>query len=202
MEEARRLILGLYLPGIVQTIIRYGRLNGNDVDLLVVLNDNSRYNNFQIGIFDINTIGNDWLPMMCKYLDPIVVDPILKGNIIYGTSLQYYKKVILEQRVDDDTISYLLECADIFLNFASEHLAQNSKYDSIVAIYFAVSYIYYSLYYKNNQMVATFTKVVSEFRSVFLSQIRDIVKTKGYNLDTLEIEHILYMAKELLAKKQ
>ncbi|MBT4516968.1 hypothetical protein HN670_02635 [bacterium] len=200
METTHRLILELYPFGIVQTIVHYGNVYGRDVDLFVILNDNSQFDNFQINHIDISTIGNVWLPMLSTYLDPILVEPILKGRLMYGVSLENWKNVILNKDASEDTVAYLLECSDIFLNYVAIHLSQGRKTDALMTMYFAVSYIYYALYYSQNKKAVVFSEVITQSNAVFLRQIRDLVKDKDSVVGILTIESFLAKSRALLTR--
>ena len=158
-------------------IIWYGNKKGEDVDLFVVLKGNVHFGSLSNIPLDVGYIGIAWIPMMIKYLDPIITEPLLTGDVIYGQvgQKEYY---LLRQKIDADSSIYLLQCAEIFYEWAVKLAFENKLRESLFTLTFVHSYILYAFKYWSDNKIVTFKDLLHSDDGLLIMKNRKKAKQK------------------------
>lgn len=93
-KELRDLIFKLFGETHFQSgayAVLYGSEKGRDIDVLLVQEDRIPTQNLLAGQTDFFIISKSNFDMLLGLLDPVVVDPVLSGEIILGDSNEWYK---------------------------------------------------------------------------------------------------------------
>ncbi len=166
----------------VELVVWYGNRQGRDIDLLVILKgglSNTIIGSCGYGLLDIGFVGKSWVPMMIKHLDPIIVEPILTGEIIWGENNQWCQD-ILKQEVDEDIPIYLLQSAEIFYEWSVLHTFENRFREAILTLSFACSYILYAEKYWSGKNLVLFKDLLSSNDGLWIRQNLIKAKSKGH----------------------
>lgn len=153
-------VFGLFPHELVSFIVWYGNKHGRDIDLFVVLNNETVYYNRQQDKFDVNIIGEYYLPKMITGFDPIVTEPLLTGQLIYGNDITGFQKELQDKRADEETTRYLICCAGTVYGWAINHLVCNNLRGVIVNLGFVASYLFYARHYYSGCRVITLTRLL------------------------------------------
>lgn len=183
----------------IELVIWCGNRYGKDTDLLVVLN--GELSQTMIGYcgngkLDIGFVGKDWIPVMIKHLDPIIVEPILTGETIYGDS-NAWGQDILNRVVDEDIPIYLLQSAEIFYEWAINHVFENRLREAILTLCFACSYILYAERYWGGKNLVLFKNLLSSNDGLWIRQNREKAKNKGH-ISEFDIRQALTKTRSML----
>ena len=154
--------------------IWYGNRDGADIDLLLVAKDQYFYSASIIGKYDFILMSPELMTDYAIKYDPIVTEPILGGELLFGDT-HNYKKLRYEltsTKIDSNKVSYLemrsieerLRCYKLIENF--ENSLNSVPFWFFVNLSYAVSYHLYYLWYSNNEgPVITFSRLKTEMNS-------------------------------------
>lgn len=200
-ETILKEIFNLIPPESVKFIIHYGNLSGQDIDIFVVLKNSSGYKHIGSNLFDIACVGENSLGKALKYFDPIITEPILTGQIIYGESIKNLQREMGLLRANRRTVAYLVKCAALCYSWAKQHYLENNPQGAIVTLSFAVSYGYFAEYYNNNQKVITLAKLIEVFPNSLLTEIRSLV-TIRIKVELTELDELFEKTRKILQESE
>lgn len=182
-EEILTLLFSVIPKEQIVFVIWYGNKKGRDVDLFVVLNDDINFGSISAGVLDIGYIGSVWIPMMIKNYDPIITEPLLTGEVIYGEA-GVEKYDLLMQESDSDIQIYLLQCAEIFYEWAVNHAFGNRLREALFTLTFVHSYVLYAFKYCGNNKVVTLKDLLSNNDGLWIMKSREKAKRKSLILES------------------
>jgi len=160
IEEIRRSFTSIFPTKFIKTAIWYGNKKGKDVDVFIILKNKISYNNFQHQEFDISYINEIKVIEMLSNFDPLITEPILTGQEIYGEYLPALKKKLLSTRTNNNTVQYLMNRAEEFYNWSQKHFGKNDHKKGFITLTFVISFINFANYYRHHGEVITFKKLV------------------------------------------
>jgi hypothetical protein len=163
-----------------ELVIWYGNRQGRDIDLLVILSGELAHTMIGYcsdGLLDVGFVGKDWIPTMIKHLDPIIVEPMLTGEIICGKDNQW-KQNILKQVIDEDIPIYLLQSAEIFYEWAVNLVFEDRFREAVSTLCFARSFILYAERYWSGKSLVLFKDLLSGDDGLCIRQDREKAKKK------------------------
>jgi hypothetical protein len=182
-EEILKLLFSFIPQEQIVFVIWYGNKKGRDVDLFVVLKNNVNCGSIFVGVLDIGYIGSVWIPMMIKNHDPIITDPLLTGEVIYG-EVSLIKYDLLTQESDDDIVIYLLQCAEIFYEWAVNHAFENRLREALFTLTFVHSYILYAFKYFGDSNIVAFKDLLSNNDGLLITKNTEKAKKKKHILES------------------
>jgi len=163
----------------VAELVLYGSNKfGSDIDIFVILHGYDLYSSFSVGEIDFTIVGAAWLPTLIQNLDPIVIEPILTGERIYGREILPAKDEIKRRRGTINAADYLLQCSDICLAWATDHLDKKNFRASACCLVFAISYLLYAKRYALGRRVMIFKNLRVRMECQDLDRANSIFKGK------------------------
>jgi hypothetical protein len=168
-------------------LVHYGRVNGRDIDLFGVLEEELEVT-WNLGVIDLYLIGIKTCEQLIKFKDPKIVEPILNGRLLIGNENFFHnlKKSLLENPVDEEVISYLVRrgIEEILTSRQwLEHykISTNPRlaYNSLVSLSYSYTYLLSAhLYTENKNSVITMNEILrvsDQFKKIveFLEQTKD-----------------------------
>jgi len=180
----------------VLLVIQFGNKNGSDIDIFVLLKNDSQYGNTSLGKLDITHIGIVWIEKLTLGLDPILTEPFITGEVIFGDK-SFVDKTKEEFIVKNKTCYYLFQSSIILHNWALWFIERGDFKKGLINLSFAYSYSLFAYEYFFREMVITY-KGVSERHNI-LKRLKE--KIKKYNLVTVaEINEIRTSLFQLLTE--
>ncbi|MFH0852946.1 MAG: hypothetical protein V1853_00890 [bacterium] len=149
------------------------------------------------GLIDIAEIGINDFHLFMRMFDPVVTEPILTGDLIWGNAdeAEGYKKWLTVNRLSDEAVGFLCRrarisysCACEYYTYATEVTVQgkfpdpkrNHDYSlamTLANMSFALSYRLFARYYKKNPVGAiTFRKLAQECPDLQLKEVLGFLK--------------------------
>lgn len=161
----------------IRFIVHYGKTDGRDIDLFVVLKAISGYGCIKLDLLDITLIDDCLLNKMIIHFDPILTEPILTGNRIYGQEIKSLRQRLKLLEANENTVKYFKNRAVNFYYWAKGHYLNKDFNKLIRTLSFVVSYIYFAKYYRDHSSVITLTELLKIFPDTLLPEI--LLATKG-----------------------
>jgi len=177
-KEIKEYLVSIFPEKLIKTAIWYGNKKGQDIDVFIILKNNIQYNCFQYKEFDISYINETKIIKMLSNFDPLITEPILTGQEIYGEYLSVLKKKLLSIKADENIVEYLMNRAKEFYNWSEKHLATNENKKAIITLTFVISFINFANYYKHHEHVITFKELNKKFPDNLLSEIMALLKNR------------------------
>jgi hypothetical protein len=166
----------------IKFAVWFGNRGGKDHDVFVVIKGNYQYGSFVEGPLDISYVGEVWVPMMVKHLDPMVTEPLMTGVIIYGQAWKYLFE-LSDVKVDEDVPIYLLQCAEIFYELAVQLSFEGRLREAVLTLGFVYSYALYAFSYCTCNNLVMFKDLLSCDGGRWISQNREMIKNRRLILD-------------------
>ena len=184
----------------VAELVFYGSNNiGSDLDVFAVIHGNCLYGSVSFGKIDVTFVGSIWLSTLIQNLDPIVIEPILTGERIYGRELLPSKSEIKKRKGTINAADFLLQCSDICLAWAREHLAKERLKDSATCLVFSISYLLFAERYSLRQRVITFKNLRKQVKCRNLDEALAFYKGKR-TPKLLELLNLIKSTRQSLTK--
>lgn len=143
----------------INIIAYYGNKKGRDIDIFLILNDDYDYNCLKIGKLDITYIGLNKVLEMAKNLDPLLTEPVLFGDILYG-DVADIKNLINQPNLKVEIASYLFDKSASFLNWAEIYFRNDNLVLACDCLRFSLSFYLYSLHYSSKDKVIDFNSIL------------------------------------------
>jgi len=211
-EEVIQKIMEQIYQERIRFLIYYGNLQGEDIDLLVVLqNWDSDPQEYQPSEFDIFEIREDEFRSRLILMDPIVAEPVITGRIILGNEVEFQsirdefllsfpsQEIInsLRQRAVEE-----LGNAFTFLNKYRKSKDVNDLFFALINLSFACSYYEFADYYQQNPEFhpISFAHLLRENNRELLHEIMSVLKgvKKGEEFHINQIANLFKKTENLL----
>jgi hypothetical protein len=180
------------------SVILYGNRKGRDIDLFIIAVSEKHYERIANGKLDLTIIEKGQLHHLISCLNPLVTEPVLTGQVIWGDPLLYEKEMLNKTKASILVENHLLESSFRILKEAEASLAKNNVKDALVNLSFSISFFYYSLYYAKHDEVITFRKLLTEYPNSVLSE--SYLALKGGHLGLNDVNCMVEKTKELLTR--
>lgn len=141
----------------IKFLIWYGNLIGNDIDLMAVLERETRVRLYEPSKLDILTIGKGEFERRLKLLDPVTTEPVITGFLVMGDEAEFSElrsDAVLSLSLSAEAIKFLKRRARERLRNAQVRLQvyeQKGDRDSLISylthLSFACSYHDFAGYY-------------------------------------------------------
>lgn len=158
-KEIIRKINGKVNPEDIKYLIRYGDWLGDDIDLLAVLEKETKARLYEPSILDILTIGKIEFEERRRLFDPVITDPIITGSLLSGDKTEFSElrsDTVLSLPLSKKAIQFLkkkaherLEDATTFLKIYREKGGRNNLLSFLDELSFVCSYFEFARYYQN-----------------------------------------------------
>ena len=180
----------------IKTIIYYGNKKGKDIDIFVIIPGEISYNCICHNEFDITYVGEYWIDEMIKYFDPLLTEPILTGDLLYGEISEISQKL---QTIysSKETERYLKGKATGFLHWAKIYLENDTLLQSCNCIRFSISFYLFANYYKHNTHPVTFSKLTKKYQTTILKKATALTKNQKSILPH-EVNGLIHKTRNLL----
>lgn len=179
-------------PENIKFLIRYGDWMGEDIDLLVVLNKETKFRPYEPSKLDISTISEGEFEKRRKLFDPLITDPIITGLLLSDDKTkklefsQLRSDTILSLALSTEAIHFLQQKAQKRLKNAFTYLENyNQKgnrrnlLSALVHLSFACSYCEFANYYQKRPefFPITFAHLLALDGQLVLKEIMRFLKT-------------------------
>ena len=111
IKEIRKDLISIFPKIFIKTAILYGDKQGQDIDIFIIFRNRVAYNCLQYQQFDISYTNETEIKKMLSNFDPLITEPILTGQEIYGQYLSILKKELSFTRTNNSTVEYLINRA-------------------------------------------------------------------------------------------
>ena len=164
----------------VYSVIHYGNRNESDIDLCIIINAPVQYQKTSIAELDITIFSHDYFDYLISMWNPLVTEPVLNGEVIYGASIDNYRRMILSREPNQKIIEHLHDFAQQ-ISRAAMNLRKEKKYhDSLINIMFTLSFLAYANYYKDSKRPILFKDLLLINRASLLNKVYASVKSKNF----------------------
>jgi hypothetical protein len=174
--EIRKNLMSIFSKNFIKTAIWYGNKEGQDIDIFIIFKKKISYNCFQYQGLDISYIGEDEIEKMLSNFDPLITEPILTGQEIYGRYLSVLKKELSSIKANNDAVEYLINRAQEFYDWSQKHLVRDNHKQTIIALSFVISFIHFANYYKHHKQVITFKNLMEDIPNDLLLKTMALIK--------------------------
>lgn len=169
----------------VEVVYHYGsREKDRDIDLLVITRERNLDNSFiSYGQLDVIFISKGAVQSLIELRDPIIMEPIINGEVVYGKPLQL-QKLNMNEEMKRKTISYLYEkgMADYSSSLKYFSMYKNTNIDeyfrrSIINLGYAYSYVILSFEYRDNfETIITLSELLKKKEYILLKELLSYTK--------------------------
>ena len=200
IEYILKNVFSIFRKEKVKLIIYYGNKQGEDIDIFLITSGESEYNCIHQGRFDITYIGEKYLEEMIKHLDPLLTEPILSGNVIYG-NMSNIKNALNEVCVSENIINYLLNKSLLYFQWANAHFQNGDLIYTCNCVRFSLSFYYFARHYKKAGVITTFSTLFDNLRNdrTTIEMATKMAKSQK-KLTFKNVEHILTETHQILTK--
>lgn len=154
-------------------VILFGNRGGLDVDIFVLLMGTVTYGNISIGNLDVSYVGSYWLENLIYNLDPIITEPIMTGEVLYGDQ-SFIDKTKLRFRVKDCVPIYLYRNARLFYDWTRSFVEEGQLKKALINISFVYSYLMFARDYQNIKNVLTYKELSDKYPK--LKMVKSAIK--------------------------
>ena len=182
-------------PMKISTIILYGNREGRDRDILIVSSNDVFIERIVSGLLDIVVVGEKYLLDLVRLFDPIVVEPILEGEVLSGKKVWEIKKNILRLISTNSSVAHLDAFSRHILEGAIYFFEKGDYEKSINNVLFSLSYKELSRYYVGGKKAITFKEILILRRETLLSECYLYIKSEKCYLSE-DVEKFLEKAKK------
>ena len=184
----------------IYSIVWYGNRKGKDIDIFVVSISNKIYERMIKGQLDVTLIEKYQLHHLINCLNPIVTEPILTGQVIWGNPLLYEKAMLNSINSGTLAVTHLLDSSFRIYREAQTALSKNNVNDALINLSFSISFYYFALHYKNHRKAITFKELLAEYQNSILSESYSALKRDA--LDLVEVNSLVEKAKDLFIREE
>jgi hypothetical protein len=192
-------LFGLFDRKMILCVVHYGNRNGRDIDLFVVSASEKFYSRKVIGQLDVTIIAKDQLHHLINCLNPLVTEPLLTGQVIWGDPLLYEKEMLNSITAGPSVVTHLLESSFRIFKEAESSLDEKNVNDALINLSFSISFFYFSVYYKNSHKIITFKQLLTEYPNSILSMSYSALK--GGTLELKDVNSMVEKTKGLFKKQ-
>lgn len=185
----------------VRAVIYFGNKGGLDIDIFVVINKDIEYNCIKRDKLDITYAGGERLNEMVLHWDPLITEPIMSGETIYGDISGICEKINTTTVPLREICDYLDKKARQFIQWAEIYFQRGDLVNVCECLRFAISFSCFFRYYQGGQSLTTFHMIMSEYKneSIFIEELEILAKyQKGLRLSY--IDKVLEKAKIYIDK--
>jgi len=165
-------------------LLYYGNKEGNDIDLLAVVKNDTNLNSYHPGSIDLYEMPYRYFLKALRFFDPTVTEPLLTGDLLIGYSqrLEQRKQEITHFCPSPGAIRFLkrrsqqeLENATTFLDKFNQTRHKKYLFFALVDLSFACSYFQFArCYFRNpHQSVITLRQLIRRVDPRLLQEILD-----------------------------
>jgi len=185
----------------IKFLIRYGDWLGDDIDLLAVLERETKPRLYEPSKLDILTIGKGEFERRRKLFDPVITDPIITGSLLSGDKTEFSElrsDTILSLPLSEEAIQFLkkkaherLKDATTLLKIYREKGGRDNLLSFLDELSFACSYFEFARYYQNKHEFwpITFAHLLVEDVYPALKEVMDFLRAvklgRRFNKDRL-----------------
>lgn len=156
--------------------------HNKDIDILIIRQQNSDYDQKIINRFDISIISSKKINTFIVHLDPLAIEPIITGKNIYVKNNFHLEEI---PTIDNSLqiCEYLINRSKIYYNWTTsslggyqnliEQLNTNNIMNILLNLSFVASYLLYSLHYSVDSVVITFNELIKKYPSSIVKIIMD-----------------------------
>ncbi|MEI8339540.1 MAG: hypothetical protein WCF94_02650 [bacterium] len=185
MENINNILRLLFLSlkqEYVVAVLWYGNKKGDDTDLFVVLKADCPYQTYQILYLDVVCVGESYISKLAENLDPVVIEPIKTGELIYG-DISKFVNITNYVTVTSDTSIYLARCSLIFYGWGVSYSFQNNHRAAIQNLCFSYSYLLFATEYFKGDDIVLFKRLLSSDNTGCLAIMRKKLKSARFLCD-------------------
>ena len=200
-KEIIRKINGKINSEDIKYLIRYGDWLGDDIDLLAVLERETKARLYEPSRLDILTISKDEFEWRRRLFDPVITDPIITGSLLSGDETEFSElrsDTVLSLSLSEKAIQFLkkkaherLKDATTFLQIYREKGGRDSLLSFLDELSFVCSYFEFARYYQNKHEFwpITFAHLLIEDVHPVLKEVMDLLRAvklgRRFNKDRL-----------------
>lgn len=200
-DEIIRKINGKINPKDIKFLIRFGDWLGDDIDLLAVLERETKARLYEPSKLDILTIGKREFEWRWRLFDPIITDPIITGSLLSGDKTEFSElrsDTVLSLSLSEEAIQFLkkkaherLKDATTFLKIYREKGGRSNLLSFLDELSFVCSYFEFARYYQNKHEFwpITFAHLLTEDVHPALKEVVNLLRTvklgRKFNKDRL-----------------
>lgn len=184
MDTRLRETLARITPQDIISAIRYGNRGGRDDDIFLIVRGGNAYESHQHGALDVTLVGEDWLPSMLTRLDPIVTEPILTGDALFGEPIDRWITQLQATRADENTVDYLLFHARLFLEWAAQCAKEDRLPEALENVSFAAGFSAFGVYYQTHTQAVSLRRLMQAWQHptlALLLHVRNTIKEECLN---------------------
>jgi hypothetical protein len=168
----------------IHVAIWFGNRKGRDVDILLILNNDSPYGHIFIDnpksilsgkCVDVTYIGKYWVNTLLYNLDPLITEPFLHGKVIYGIN-SFIGDHVNEMVVRNHIPNYLYSSAKRYYKWTLDLIKRENVKEAFANLVFIYSYLALAVEYKNSNNVLSFKSLIK--KDPQLQKIRSRSKDK------------------------
>lgn len=176
--------------------IHFGNRHGSDADIFVLLSNDSQYGNTNFETLDITHIGVSKIEKLILGLDPILTEPFLTGEVIFGNEflVEDVKKRLI---IRPESCPYLFQFSVILYNWALWFIERNDLRKGLINFSFSCSYALLAYEYSSKKTVTTYNEI-SKKHSI-LRELKEKVRSHG-SINKIEVDEIRIDLFNLLTK--
>jgi len=187
-KEIIQKVNGKINPKDIKFLIRYGDWLGDDIDLLAVLEKETKACLYEPSRLDILTISKGEFEWRRKLFDPVITDPIITGSLFTGDKAKFSElrsDTILSLPLSKKAIQFLkkkaherLKDAAAFLKIYREKGGKGNLLCFLDELSFACSYFEFARYYQNKHEFwpITFAHLLVEDVHPVLKEVMDFLR--------------------------
>lgn len=163
-EQILRLIFEKTTAEDVLIVIRYGKQDGKDINVFLIVNKRFNCCYHLLDKLEIKAVGVPNIIFFLNRFDPIVTEPILTGKTLYENILKTskIKEQLLNKKTDYSTIVHLLRSSREILYWAKKRHEANDPEGALTNFVLALSYREFAHYYEKNSHVITFEELIRQ----------------------------------------
>ena len=142
----------------IECLIWYGstkkdHLPDQDFDILAILKSDCNYQRRKESLLDLTFLGKSLAQEMAAHADPLIVDPLLTGQVIYQTNGQKreVKKWLTQRHSKNEVGSYLKNWSHFFYQQAKKAFTGRQYQEALHFLCLSVSYNRFANYYLSQQ---------------------------------------------------
>ena len=189
-----------YLPtDFIQSIILYGNIGGEDIDVFVVVEGRGQYSCIKKRPLDITSVGEAEAEEMVINLDPLITEPILTGVEIFGDIMESGIDMVLAQKADKNTVAYLRRKSHELFEYTKELDSKEEYNQAADNLRFVLSYLEYANHYEQHKKAITFYDLVKPIERPLLRSAQRLLKGQN-GLNLAEFKGCMMKTEEILTK--
>ncbi len=168
-------------------LVYYGNLQGQDIDLLAVIESGVEINHYRPSSLDILEINEPSFWERLRLFDPVFTEPILTGSLLFGNEEVFSKarNMIKQSSPSKAAVRFLEQRSLQELGHAEFYL---EKYEieknnlflfyALIDLSFALSYLEFSKYYNRifSKSVITLRELLQKIKPELLQKVLSYLK--------------------------